>query len=515
MDAEHVTQHEAYVLTSTLLTPRVSKEYLELCGQILQERHLRVVIEERAVQWRCGMPTCSNLLAKKKLQKYRISMTKKEVYDAREEQQFCSKTCMIAARRYIALLPVKPLQMLPSLHQVFGTSKPNPADYRWNTPTTTPPVVGAPARARSNRSQRPQPKLIWSKEPGMGVVERSNEKKISIVENKAPANASREFPTGEHAVRIEGFVFPAHKAKKASKMAKKMSREVAETNEDESDYTSESDSGTDTEMEILLGDQSSEDSEGNTDVYSMSDLSTFANLWHKVSEMVTTETLVKVASWNNRTIPIICEVKPMSSAMEERLNVFGSFLLRHITAISEVSGLSWDRRVQGLLQELVYTFHLLRPVDAKETNEWNAMCFLFLLICHGHTAETLESLPTLSQTLGHCSLEHAEMKQLVHIFYNTDSLTTMVLADDMNRKLEIVQPPLSKSKGISKKQCRKCRRATDVCICEQRIREDHNFSDADVSMMLEESLKLQEMVSYGTVDDKKDSVAIENESMGE
>ncbi|OQR92407.1 hypothetical protein ACHHYP_03750 [Achlya hypogyna] len=501
-DAEHSTAREAFVLMSTLLSPSVPAEYLKLCGRILQERHLRDVFEERAVQHRCGLPTCSNQLKNKKPQKFRISVARREVYSAREEQQFCSESCLKAARSFIALLPVKPIQMLPSIHQVFGTSKPNPSDYRPGAAV----LQATPARSKPKHAQ---PKVVWSKQPGMGIVERANAKPISIVEHKAPSEPSRDFPSQEHAILIEGFVFPGHKAKKASKTAKAMKEEAKDADaamqdEDVSDYTSESDSGTDSEMDIVgAADDSSEDSEGNTDVYSAADLSLFASMWWKISEMVTPETLAVVASWHHKTIPVTLEVRSISGAEEERFVHFGSFLLRQMAGISAASGLPCDRRIQGLLQELIHTFRLLQPVEAKEKNEWSAMCFLFLLICHKCTPETLSTLPSLTETLALCRLDTAEMQQLVGIFYNTEAFNTMVLADEMDQPVEIPVRTLA-SKGVSKKQCRKCRRATDVCICEGRANQESQFSDAEVALMLQESLKIQDMSAFGITDGNDD-----------
>ncbi|KDO24368.1 hypothetical protein SPRG_10446 [Saprolegnia parasitica CBS 223.65] len=495
-DAEHATARDAFVLMSTLLSPVVPAPYLELCSNILQERHLRDVFEERAVQLRCGLPTCSSTLAKKKPQKYRISVARREVYSAREEQQFCSETCLKEARSFLALLPVKPVQMLPTIHQVFGTSKPNPLDYREGA--RAPISVASVAKPK-----RAQPKVVWSKQPGMGVVERPSQKPITIIENKAPAGPSREFPKEEHAILIEGFVFPGHKAKKATKLAKKMKQETApatteDGNENESDYSSESDSGTDSEMDILgADDDSSDDSDGNTDVYSAADLPLFATMWMKISEMVTPETLSVVAGWHQRSIPVTVEVRPISGPEEDRAHHFGAFLLRQMPSISALSGLPCDRRIQGLLQDLLHTFQLLRPVEAKEKSEWNAMCFLFLLVCHKCTPDTLRSLPTLATTLAQCRLDVAEMQQLVSIFYNTDAFETMVLADEMDKPMEVT-PRVTATKGVSKKQCRKCRRATDVCICSTRLREESEFSDADVARMLQESLQIQDMSAFGT-----------------
>jgi hypothetical protein len=65
VETEHSTAREAFVLMSTLLVTSVPREYLNLCGRILQERHMRDVFEERSVQLRCGFPPCANVLPNK------------------------------------------------------------------------------------------------------------------------------------------------------------------------------------------------------------------------------------------------------------------------------------------------------------------------------------------------------------------------------------------------------------------------------------------------------------------
>ena len=55
--------HETFELMSTLIYPRIPVEYLDRCAKILQRRHLETVVEERAVQRLCALPTCGERLA--------------------------------------------------------------------------------------------------------------------------------------------------------------------------------------------------------------------------------------------------------------------------------------------------------------------------------------------------------------------------------------------------------------------------------------------------------------------
>ncbi|RHY00616.1 hypothetical protein DYB36_013101, partial [Aphanomyces astaci] len=233
------TRGDAFVIMSTLLTASVPRAYLELCSQILQERHMRDVFEERSVQLRCGWPLCRESIANRYVMllsqasfnafSYRVSLAKQQVYNAREEQQFCGDACLQDARKYVASLPIKPPQMLPSLTQVFGTSKPHPKDYDESRPAASSlgvplpkhPILGPSSASR--RATSAGPKVVWAKQAGMGVIERD----VQIVEHVAPPRPSTDFSTA-NAVLIEGYVFPAHKGNRAASLKHLTGLEVCE-----------------------------------------------------------------------------------------------------------------------------------------------------------------------------------------------------------------------------------------------------------------------------------------------
>lgn len=129
---------ETFTLVSSLIYPRIPVRYLELCARILQRRHLDAVFEERAVQLLCALPSCGNKLSTyvipacplrlvfcqelafavrtsvhldacgnllgshrvltldmcSKTGKYRVSLARKEIYDAQYENKFCSQRCL-------------------------------------------------------------------------------------------------------------------------------------------------------------------------------------------------------------------------------------------------------------------------------------------------------------------------------------------------------------------------------------------------------------------------------------
>ena len=117
--------HEAFALMATLLAPRVSMRYLNLCKKLLQRRQMEEVFEERAAAKRCAFPGCAQLLAtcvayfyriiarwaafhpitcllvlclvltmpSSTTGKFRVSLARHEIYEARYERQFCSLIC--------------------------------------------------------------------------------------------------------------------------------------------------------------------------------------------------------------------------------------------------------------------------------------------------------------------------------------------------------------------------------------------------------------------------------------
>uniref|UniRef100_M4BV92 RNA polymerase II subunit B1 CTD phosphatase RPAP2 homolog n=1 Tax=Hyaloperonospora arabidopsidis (strain Emoy2) TaxID=559515 RepID=M4BV92_HYAAE len=78
---------------ATLLAPRVSMRYLNLCKKLLQRRQMEEVFEERAAAKRCAFPGCVQLLSTTS-GKFRVSLARHEIYDARYERQFCSLACL-------------------------------------------------------------------------------------------------------------------------------------------------------------------------------------------------------------------------------------------------------------------------------------------------------------------------------------------------------------------------------------------------------------------------------------
>ncbi|RLN75053.1 hypothetical protein BBJ28_00027140, partial [Nothophytophthora sp. Chile5] len=240
--------HEAFALMASLIHPRIPVRYLDLCTQILQRRQMETVFEERAVQKLCAFPTCGSAL-QSTTGKLRVSLARREIYEAHHEKQFCSQLCLKKARVLLSRLASKPPQLVPSMLEVFGTDKPNPFDYEHESTATAVAISDSNAAEGASKPTQPNVQTVWAKTTDLGVVERQLKPQntlqmavpsaleatttSAVKENATPALPDRNFPTTEQAVLIEGFVFPAHKKRLAKKVEKLVKKSQEEGDEDD------------------------------------------------------------------------------------------------------------------------------------------------------------------------------------------------------------------------------------------------------------------------------------------
>ncbi|KAI8870380.1 hypothetical protein GQ42DRAFT_162752 [Ramicandelaber brevisporus] len=102
----------------------VSIEVMTEAKQFMLPGHYEEVVEERAVEGLCGLPTCSNASREaaqrklgKKVSKKRISFVTGIVTDLTEMLQYCSDKCMTESREYSASLSTEPLATRPGIIQ--------------------------------------------------------------------------------------------------------------------------------------------------------------------------------------------------------------------------------------------------------------------------------------------------------------------------------------------------------------------------------------------------------------
>lgn len=90
----------------------------------LQPKTFEEVVEERAVQSWCGYPLCDAMPKAQDLQKYKISLKQRKVYDQSALANYCSESCYHKARYYIMQLSEEPvwfrdLNALPTAHIIL------------------------------------------------------------------------------------------------------------------------------------------------------------------------------------------------------------------------------------------------------------------------------------------------------------------------------------------------------------------------------------------------------------
>uniref|UniRef100_K3WPD5 RNA polymerase II subunit B1 CTD phosphatase RPAP2 homolog n=1 Tax=Globisporangium ultimum (strain ATCC 200006 / CBS 805.95 / DAOM BR144) TaxID=431595 RepID=K3WPD5_GLOUD len=465
---------EAFVLMSSLIYPRIPVRYLDLCAKILQRRHMDTVFEERAVQSLCAFPPCGNKLADKS-GKYRISLVRKEIYDAQHENQFCSQLCLKKARVFFSKLVAKPPQLVPSMLEVFGTSRPNPFDFD-QPPTQEGEAANDKAKNQTHSiSPPPIPKAntVWSKTGDLGIVERKSTpvdalsvpsaltapSPVALKENETPDAPDKEFPDASHAVLIEGFVFPSHKNKLAKKVEKMLQKDDANTKDEIVVSDSDDESGSDMDSDASSASFALSDFEED-EIISLDELSLFSNLWRLFSTWITHETNLLVAGLpippkeENEKVRDDAAARAVRYRMQERINAFALMLNRPMPQVARNIKLAADRYVNQKIADITATFSLRDAIDARNSH------------------------------------------QLLALFYELRNDDEAVVDTDVQPLEEITTGTTATDISVNEqpKKCRKCRRSVDKCICKLRASggKQSDFSVGEVEAMLQEALTLRE-----------------------
>jgi hypothetical protein len=103
---------------------KTSPQTLQRAVTYLQPKTFEEVIEERVVQEWCGYPLCDNTPKTQELQKYKISLSRRKVYDQTDLAKYCSEACYHKSKYYIMQLSEEPvwfrdLNALPTAHIVL------------------------------------------------------------------------------------------------------------------------------------------------------------------------------------------------------------------------------------------------------------------------------------------------------------------------------------------------------------------------------------------------------------
>lgn len=104
--------------------PKISPVTLQRSAIYLQPRTFEEVVEERVVQEWCGYPLCDSPPKTDDLQKYKISLSHRKVYDQSELANYCSEACYHKSKYFIMQLSEEPvwfrdLNAIPSAHIVL------------------------------------------------------------------------------------------------------------------------------------------------------------------------------------------------------------------------------------------------------------------------------------------------------------------------------------------------------------------------------------------------------------
>ncbi|CAH0476871.1 unnamed protein product [Peronospora belbahrii] len=421
------------------------------------------VFEERASAKRCAFPACENLLLQL-TGKFRVSLSRQEIYDANYERQFCSQK----ARVLLSRLAHKPPQLVPSLIDVFGTETPNPRDYEDDIKPSS--NAESPVLAEK-REQIPNVRSVWAKTQDLGIVERKHStanpiamdvpaalqamSSLTLKENEAPAPPNRNFPTVEHAMLIEGYVFPAHKQKLARKVEKIVKKSQEKGDDDDDIVVSDSD-----ESDLAASDVSSAGSFELSDfdddeVVNLNDLPLFSHLWGLFSSWITHETTLLLAG---QLLPANKEEKddqdsfvggPVKAEAEdarrrarqirlERWNSLSLMLRRSLPQVALKLKLASDRFANYRIDTITKTFALHHAIDTRNTHQWTCVATILMLVAYNIKLNELLEGERSDQVKALTKLDVSELHQLLHLFYDVRRDSDIAIDMDVAPVLEDV-----------------------------------------------------------------------------
>lgn len=522
--------HEAFALQAALLAPRVPVRFLELSTQLLQRRQMEEIFEERAVQKRCALPTCGNELSSAS-GKYRISLAKKKIYESQYERQFCSELCIKKARVLLSRVAHKPPQLVPSLVEVFGTDKPNPFDYDDDKQETH--TDKHPASAVLKEAPLPKVKAVWAKTTDLGVVERThstvNATSVGVPpaleattapqlkENESPAPPDRNFPTAEHAVLIEGYVFPSHKKKLAKKVEKLVKKSQEEGRDEDDLVVSDSDESDAAGSEVSSADSFEISDFDEEEVVTLDDLPLFSHLWGLFSGWITHDTTLLVAG-----LPLPEKIEEELESEEatggpskadkeagrrrarqifmDRWNSLSLMMRRPLPQTALKLKLASDRQTNYRIDQITETFKLHDAIDTRNAHQWTCVAAILLLVAHGIMPEDLLEGERSENVKALTKLDTSELQLLLQLFYEVRKDSDVVIdtnldaapvKDEVDASEESAKPS---NEGQPTSTCRKCRRLKSKCICNTRAKaqKEEEFSTSQLEEMMQQALNLRE-----------------------
>lgn len=292
---------------------------------------------------------------------------------------------------YLSQLVNKPPQLVPSLMEIFGTNTPNPFDFEDDISR----MASAQPAAERPRAAIPKATSVWSKTDDLGIVERRTPKFAMgndvaavaarsmvappVKENTNVAPPDREFPTAEHAVLIEGFVFPSHKQPLAKKVERLLQKDTGERGSElvvsDSDESGDDSSDADSDAGSFVLSDFDED-----EVVTLKELSHFVNLWRLFSTWITHETNLVVAG---RPIPapekseeseedkekIAAAERAAQQVKMERSNAFSMLMNRPMPQAALKLKLPSDRYINQKIYSITSTFSLREAIDGRNSHQ--------------------------------------------------------------------------------------------------------------------------------------------------
>lgn len=89
--------------------PKITAQILQSASIYLQPKTYEEIIEERVVQEWCGYPLCAETPKANEIQKYKISLSRRKVFDQTELANYCSEDCFKKSKYYSMQLSEEPV----------------------------------------------------------------------------------------------------------------------------------------------------------------------------------------------------------------------------------------------------------------------------------------------------------------------------------------------------------------------------------------------------------------------
>lgn len=341
----------------------VPMQFLTQSASFFEPSHYLDVVVERSLAGYCGFPLCQNAVQfnnKTVEQKYKISLSKKKVYEVAEYQCYCSEKCIVASKLYSSQLDTTPVHL-----------------------RTAPTNIVFDSQTLSDYPQQ------FTNEKLQVSTGFSEEADINIVEHPSESIATGSFPSRESNDLIEGACVPVTKPCDTStgiSATSVVNPEVTPTVK-----AKEGKVESDSIKEISFQEQSNDISDAIDSMLSFDidipPLSTFGVMYTSLSSLITHHThtflqlskdqermeLIAVIDQLHTTVMSISNPSPSEMRRKAMLSMV-SLYSRSVFSFFGIHCVGLEQE----MTELIHTFSFKNPFDSFTVQQWKTIILVFV-----------------------------------------------------------------------------------------------------------------------------------------